>query len=134
MTIMNAFTSIIRRRLAGPAWCSLVLALTFLGTGCHKSPGSVSGAGARLFDSAPAEVKTAWDTALAAAKTNDWATAYLTFGQLQTQSGLSEAQLQTISAEMTSVQNQMQEAARKGDPNALKAIKDIGAARRAVGH
>ena len=116
-------------RIAALVGCALCLWLAVAAVGCKKSDpaGTVD---TKLFDAAQPEVKDAWNTALGAAQTNDWATAYLTLVRLRQQSGLSEAQLRTIGAEITKVHAQLNEAAQKGDPNAQKALLDIRAASR----
>ena len=117
------------RRMGWLAVCGLCLFLGFAGAGCKKS-GQTAAADPKVFDSASSELKEAWSTALSAFQTNDYATAYITLGQMRKQAGLNEAQNLAIAAESTLVHTRMDEAAQKGDPNALKAIQDIRAASR----
>ncbi len=114
------------------AACGLSLLLGFTTAGCKKS-GRAAAVDVKAFDSAPAEVKDAWSTALKAAEANDYATAYITLGQMRMQLGLNGEQARAIAAESTLVHARMDEAAQKGDPSALKAIQDIRAASRTRG-
>jgi len=113
------------------ALCGVCLCLGLAATGCNKS-GQTAAAGVDLkaFDSAPPESKEAWNKALDAAKANDYTAVYQTLGELRKQPGLSEAQTQAISAELTLVHAQMTDALEKGDPNARKALKEIRDAAR----
>jgi hypothetical protein len=114
------------------AACSLCLVLGFAATGCKKSS-QATAVDTNSFDSAPSELKEAWSTALGAAQTNDYATAYLTLAHIRRQPGLNEAQHRAIAAESTLIHARMNEAAQRGDSNALKAIQDIRAGSRARG-
>jgi hypothetical protein len=114
------------------AACGLCLFLGLAVAGCKKSS-QAAAVDAKAFDSASAELKEAWSTALKAAEANDYATAYITLAQMRTQPGLSGEQGRAIASESTIVHARMDEAAQKGDPNALKAIQDIRAASRTRG-
>ena len=111
---------------------SLCLFLGLAAAGCKKSSGAAA-VDPKVFDSAPSELKEAWSTALRAAQANDYATAYLTLGQMRRQPGLNEAQNLAIAAQSTLVHARMNQAAQKGDSNALQAIQDIRAASRTRG-
>lgn len=112
------------------AACGLCLFLGFAAAGCKK-PSQAAAVDSKVFESASPELKEAWDTALKAAQANDYATAYLTLAQMRAQPGLNEAQGLAVAAESTLVHARMNEAAQKGDTNALKAIQDIRAASHA---
>jgi hypothetical protein len=120
------------RWMVSLAACCLCLFLGFAVAGCKKS-GALAAGDPKVFDSASAELKEAWGTALKAAEANDYATAYLTLAEMRRQPGLNEAQNLAIAAESTLVHDRMNEAAQKGDANALKAIQDIRAASRTRG-
>jgi len=131
---MNSRCSKFTRGVVWLTASGFCLFLGFAAAGCKKS-GS-TGAGTvdlKAFDSAAAEVKEDWATALAAAQTNDYATAYLTLTRMQAQQQLTEAQYQALAAESTLVHTRMTDAAQKGDADALKAIQDIRAASRSRG-
>jgi len=115
------------------AACSLCLFLGFAATGCKKPTQAATAVETHVFDSATPELKDAWSTVLSAAQTNDYATAYLTLGQMRGQPSLTEAQIRAIAAQSTLVHALMNDAAQKGDSNALRAIQDIRAAQRSRG-
>lgn len=110
----------------------LCLFLGFAATGCKK-PTQATAVDTHVFDSATPELKEAWSAALSAAQTNDYATAYLTLGQMRGQPSLTAAQIRAIAAQSTLVHALMNDAAQKGDSNALRAIQDIRAAQRSRG-
>jgi hypothetical protein len=110
----------------------LCLFLGFAATGCKK-PTQTTAVDTHVFDTAASELKEAWSTALSADQTNDYATAYLTLRQMQGQPVLNAAQIRAIAAQSTLVHARMNDAAQKGDPNALRAIQDIRAAQRSRG-
>ncbi|HEY9175627.1 MAG TPA: hypothetical protein VI136_25390 [Verrucomicrobiae bacterium] len=106
---------------------TLVLAalVGFLAIGCGKSAGS----GAKAFNSANAEIKAIWDKGMAAATAKDYATALLTFRQLSARTDLTPDQVKAVEQTATAVNDQMYEAANKGDAEALKAIEVMRKAR-----
>jgi hypothetical protein len=94
-------------------------------TGCSKSANAIASSGTKAFESAPPETKAAWESAMAAVKSNDAATALLAFGKLRAQPGLTPEQIQAVDKTAAAVSEQMYAAANKGDPNAKKAIEDL---------
>jgi hypothetical protein len=131
---MDSHTPPEMRWMVPLAACSLCLFLGFAAAGCKKpSQATATAVETNIFDLAPPELKEAWGTALGAAQTNDYATACITLAHIRRQAGLNEAQHQAIDAESTVVNARMNEAAQKGDSNALKAIQDIRAASRPHG-
>ena len=112
---MNARTTISLLSLVG----ALCLA------GCGKSAEGLSSANAKLFASAPAEVKTAWDAASAAIATNGYATAILSLQKLQGLPALTAEQLKAVNETVTAVSDQMYEKANKGDAGAKEAINQL---------
>ena len=112
--------------------CGLSAWLAFAAVGCNKSSSSNGSARVdeNVFDSAPAELKEAWNVALGAARSNDLATAYITLTQLRGNRDLSEAQAAAIGVESVRIHAQIDRAAAKGDAAALKALQDIRSASR----
>ncbi len=106
----------------------LLVALGFAVAGCKGS--GEGGAGSKAFESAAPEAKAAWDGAVAASRSNDYAAAFLTLRELRAQPGLTPAQTQAVEAQSTLINQRMAAAAEKGDSNALQAIRDIRAVSR----
>jgi len=105
---------------------SMLVILTSLGLlGCGGGSDSGIAAGTKSFQSAPAEVQTAWATAVAASKTNDYAAAYLTLRDMQSFPNLTPEQSKAVNDLSTSVNNRMSAAAGAGDTNALKAVEEV---------
>ncbi|MGA2865402.1 MAG: hypothetical protein ABSF95_13085 [Verrucomicrobiota bacterium] len=129
---MKSNTIPARRWIRSVAALGLVLSLGLACAGCKKSDnqGAVD---AKAFQAAAPEIKAAWDRALAAAQSNDYAAAYLTLRQLRAQSDLTPGQLEAINAQSTLVNDRMAAAAQKGDTNALQAIQEIRKASRMPG-
>jgi len=100
-----------------------LIALAFMG--CSKSATSVGSHHAEAFQSADAQTKALWDTALAAVKTNGYAVAFVTLKSLQAQPGLTPQQLQAVNETATAVSDQMYAAANRNDPAALQAIEEL---------
>ncbi len=113
------------------ALCLLLLLACAL-AGCKKAAPGVE-ADAKVFLSAPAEIKAAWDGALAASQTNDQAGAYLALRQLRSQSGVTPEQIAAIDAQCQRIKLQLAEAIQKGDTNAAQAMTEIHNAARMRG-
>lgn len=77
------------------------------------------------FNSAPAELKTQWDSAFAASKTNGYAYASLTLQSLRAQTNLNAEQISAVDELMGVVGARMVKAANDGDPQAVKALKEV---------
>ncbi len=118
--------SIDSKRLGAFASSILLLVLlgliSFGGGGCGGKPGAAE---TPVFNGAPAGVKAAWDGAVTAAKTNDYAKAYLTLMDLRQVPGLSPQQVKAIDALSTQVNDNMSKAAANGDKNAMDAVQKI---------
>jgi hypothetical protein len=105
--------------------CSLALiSLSLLLVGCKKDAKSVGSGNNKLFASAPAPLKADWEQANAAMATNGYFTAFAALKNLQQQS-LSPEQLKAVNDTVTAVNDQMYEAANKGDAAAKQAIQDL---------
>lgn len=94
-------------------------------SGCGGNPKSAAARGDKAFQSAPAEIKSAWDTAKKAIQANDYATAITTLQNLTTNQTLSADQNHALQETATAVSDQMYAAANKGDPKAKQAIDDL---------
>jgi len=94
-------------------------------TGCGQGGLSVRDSGE--FQGAAPELKTQWQTAVQAAKTNGYLVAYTTLQKLQTQTGLNPAQAKAVEELLGVVGTRMFNAANNGDPEATKAVKEVQA-------
>jgi hypothetical protein len=121
-----------KKRLSSLAALCLLLCLACAMAGCKKAAPTAD-ADTKLFVSASPEIKAAWDGALAAIQTNDYAGAYLTFQQLRAQPGVTPEQITAIDAQRKRINEQLSEAAQKGDTNAAQALAEIRNASRARG-
>lgn len=107
-------------------WVSLLSLPAFLlVASCQKQTGgALSDKDRQAFDSAPAELKQTWLTALEASNTNDYVGAQtLLYGMLN--QNLSPAQKDAVTKESTLVNNRLYDGVEKGDPAALKALEDM---------
>jgi hypothetical protein len=95
--------------------------LMFVGCGQRIGPSSEA---LKAFDGAPAEVKQAWDKALAADKANDYVTAKNLLDGLK-QVKLSDLQTQALDAESAAFEQRVMQAAEKNDPAAVNAVKEF---------
>ena len=108
-------------------WVSLIVfpAILLL-VGCSKKQGvgELTDADTKAFDSAPADVKQTWTTALEASKSNDYVGAQtLLYGLLA--QNLSPDQKQAVTKASTLVNQRLYDGVEKGDPAALKAMEDM---------
>ena len=108
--------------------CAAVASLVLL-AGCGKNAASLSNRHAALFQSAPPEVKSDWEKATAAAKTNGYVVAITTVQKLQG-AALTPEQLQAVNETVSVVSEQMYEAANRGDAAATQAIAQLRNQRR----
>lgn len=110
----------------------LTLALLTLSVtaGCSRGPDSLAMHDSSAFQSAPAELKGMWDTALSAAKTNGYAVAYSNLQKLQAQKNLNAEQSKAVEELLGVVGTRMFNAANNGDPEATKALKEVDSNRR----
>jgi hypothetical protein len=92
-------------------------------TGCDKGGLSVHDSGE--FQAASPEVKSQWQTAVEAAKTNGYLVAYTTLQKLQAQPGLTAGQSNAVVELSGVVGTRMFNAANNGDPEATKALKEV---------
>ena len=95
-----------------------------LGAGCGQSQLKSTASESKAFDSAPAEVKLAWEQALAADKANDYATTHKLLESLR-QMQLKDDQKQAVETERTAFRQRLWAAAKKNDPAAVKVIREI---------
>jgi len=92
--------------------------------GCGRSGTIGSGAGA-AFDSADAELKARWETAVAADRTNGYVVAYSTLIGLRHPTKVTPDQLRAVSALLDSLTTRLYAAAQKGDSEAQAAAREI---------
>ena len=94
-------------------------------SGCGGSPQSAAARGDKAFRTAPPETKAAWNSAVAAIKTNGYAAASLSLQTVLTQPGLTSEQTQVAQQTATSLSDQMYDAANKGDASAKAALDEL---------
>lgn len=104
---------------------SSVALLVFSLVGCGPNPESAASHGDKAFQSAPPEVKAAWQTATASLKTNNFAVALDTLQHLHATPGLTPEQMKALEATATATSDKLYAAANAGDPNAKKAIEEL---------
>ena len=92
--------------------------------GCGKS-GPKAEVDPKAFDAAAPEIKQVWDQAIAAAASNDPASAIMTLRALSRQD-ISLPQRDAVHNALVAYESKLRENARKGDPAAAKAVKDLG--------
>lgn len=105
--------------------CASALYMALAAAGCNRQ--SLTVRDSDSFKSAPPEIKAAWQTAVAAAKTNGYLTAYTRLESLQTNSDLSAEQSKAVTDLLGVVGTRMFNAANQGDPEATKAVQEIQA-------
>lgn len=93
--------------------------------GCGQpSAESLGAANAKLFQSSDPPIKSQWDAATAAVKTNGFAEAILALTKMQSAT-LSPEQRKAVDETVTAVSDQMYESANKGEAAGLKAIEKM---------
>ncbi len=95
-----------------------------LGAGCGKSQLKLTASESKAFASAPAEVKLAWEQALAADKANDYANTHKLLESLR-QMQLNADQMQAVEMESAAFGQRLWAAAKNNDPAAVKVVRDI---------
>ena len=119
---MNKFYSL-TPTTAARATCLGIALLAMSGCDNHQT-GNLTATENHAFDNAPADVKQAWESALAADKANDYENAQKLLDGLR-QMPLSVDQSQALTAELFSFQDRLYKTAEAGDPAATKALQDI---------
>ena len=93
------------------------------GFGCGQSSIKLNSSDRQAFEQASAEVKQAWERALAADKANDYATAQSQLDSLAHMQ-LTEPQKQALALEREAFNQRIWQAAEKNDPAAVKVVQD----------
>ena len=106
------------------ASCTVFFFALLIGAGCGQSQLKLTASDSKAFDSAPAEVKLAWEQALAADKANDYATTHKLLESLRKMQ-LKDDQKQAVEKECTEFGQRLWAAAKKNDPAAVKVIREI---------
>jgi hypothetical protein len=108
----------------------LLIAIVVCGCkGGTKDPNALGAKYNPVFASAPAEVKTPWETANSALKTNGYAVAIFELQAVLQQPNLSPEQSAAAKETVNAVSAQMYAQANKGDAAARQAIDDLRKAR-----
>jgi hypothetical protein len=100
-------------------------ALSLLLAGCGANPQSAASHGDKAFQSATPEVRSAWQTAAASLKTNNFALALDTLKHLHAVPSLTQDQMKAIETTATATSDKMYAAANAGDANAKKSIEEL---------
>lgn len=100
------------------------LGVLLLGAGCGEKTSQITGDQNKAFNTAPAEVKQAWEKVLAADKAGNFETAVVAMDSLKTMS-LSGPQAQALEAERFAFGERLLAAVNKNDPAALAVLKKI---------
>ena len=109
------------KKLAACMGAALVGSLVLAGCGQRGS-----GGGSGTFDSAPPEIREAWDKAVAADKTNDYVTAVLGYKQiLAQQDRLPPNQAKVVQEASGNLFQRLVAASAKGDPAARQALAQL---------
>lgn len=96
---------------------------SFVLAGCGKG---ASGSGSAGFNAAPPEIKVAWETAVAADRTNDYVTAALGYKEILLQRDrLSPSQVKTAEEASGKLFQRLVEGTAKGDPAARRALSQL---------
>jgi hypothetical protein len=77
------------------------------------------------FQTAAPELKSQWETAFAASATNGYVVAISTLQNLRTQANLTAEQIKAVDELNGVVGTRLFNAANKGDPEAVKALKEV---------
>ncbi len=108
-------------------WMGLLLAGAVGLAGC----GQASSTDAKSFDSAPPEMKAAWDKAVAADKANDYVAGVTGYKQILLQRDqLSPGQLKAAESAYGKLMQRLLEASGKGDPAAQQALTALNPTRQ----
>ncbi len=114
-----------RTRFSKFILCSL--AALALAVGCDQPVTRI----AEPFDNAPPDVKAAWQRALAADNTNDYATAIATLDWLNKRK-LTDPQMNALSAERAKFSERLLKAVMRNDPAAIRAYRNSPEGRKAL--
>lgn len=90
-----------------------------------KDSAALANEGSKAFQSAEAGLKAAWDTAVAADKTNGYVVAITTLQMLVAQPGLTDKQSEIARNTLTAISDKMYDAANREDPAAKQALDDL---------
>ena len=120
---MRRLISAVTLRSLGAIMLGLALALT----GCGKGAAKTSNAAQQeqIIQSASPAVQAAWQLAVAAAATNDYATSILTLRRLQGNADLTPDQRTAIAARLEAVNAQLTAGLQQGDAAATKAMQTM---------
>jgi hypothetical protein len=111
-------------RLGGICVCLLGLAGLLL-VSCSKSNSALEASGTKAFQTADAPTKAIWNAVVAALKTNGYAPALTGLQTLASQPSLTPEQNQATAALAASLNDQLINAASKGDAQAIEALKQL---------
>jgi hypothetical protein len=94
-----------------------------LAAGCGQKTAQLTADQNKAFDSAPPEVKQAWEKVLAADKSNDYVTAVASLDGLKKMI-LSDEQSKALEAERDAFGQRLMKAVDKNDPAAIQAVQN----------
>jgi hypothetical protein len=122
--LMQAMTSLFER-----VFLAAFLAALLCGCGRSAPKAAVD---PKAFDAAAPEIKQVWDQAMAAAASNDPGSAITTLRVLSRQD-ISLPQREAVRSALVVYEEKLREDAKRGDPTALKSMKELGFSTAAPG-
>lgn len=98
----------------------------FLLGGCGRKASLEPALQTKAFDSAPPEIKQAWGAVVSGLQTNDFGvSSQIVLWDLRREPALTDQQKAVVEETLTTLSSRMFEAAGRGDPAALKAMKQV---------
>ena len=104
---------------------AILLTICLVIMGCGKQAVAKVASDTKAFEAVSPEIKADWGKAMSAAASHDYATAILTCRKLQTQGKLTPQQLTAVNDTMTALNGQLLDGLQKGDPDAIRATKEV---------
>jgi hypothetical protein len=114
-----------RRGLLPRVVAAFFLMALIAAAGCNKQAAPKIASDTAAFDSASADVKDQWNKILAAAASNDYATAILGCRKLTATPDITTEQRAAANTTFAAVSQKMFDAAQKGDAAAQQAVQDV---------
>lgn len=109
------------------AGCLCLCAVVLAGCGGSPDPNKLGNKNDKLFQSADPGIKTSWDVAMAALKTNGYVAAITSLQDITrgTNTAVTPEQVKAAGETVTAISDSMYSAANKGDAKAREAIDEL---------